>query len=99
MRNDQPELTARQIEESVRAALERMPQQAASVVTALELQNRSAMRQEERTVLLSMEIFAAEGANLAAWLLHLRGEHAQAREMVRVARVVQQAVSDALARG
>jgi len=84
-----------QIEQSVRGACERPPNHAESVEAALQFQRR-AMSQDERAVLLSLEIFAGEAANLAAWLLHLRGDHEDAREVVHAAHRVQQAVSAAL---
>ena len=83
-----------QIEASVKSACDRLPDQAESVAAALALQH--SMSQESRTALLSMEIFAGECANLAAWLLHLRGEHSKAREVVHLARCVQRALSETL---
>ena len=84
------------IESSIGAAQERVPQHAESVAGSVALLHGRPLEHESRVILLSIEVFAGECANLAAWLLHIRGEHAHAREIVRAAHIVQKAVKEAL---
>ena len=88
--------TIAQIETSIRSARERLSQQAEGVASAVALLHDRPLAHESRMIVLSMEVFAGECANMAAWMLHIRGEHEHARELVHAAHVVQKAVKEAL---